>query len=418
MTEEEKVDLTPEVEEKLKTILPQQFEKAIEDLHQLERKTRIAKDDKANDLVCQNIVNLCIKNHKWEDLGTNVTILAKRRGYFRRSIKDVIQISMGALSEIQDAETRINLIRTLCSVAEGKIFVEIERAKLTEYLVEYLESKNELVEAMNLLQDLRLEILTTMDEDERIGLMLHQFKLCLDCKDQLRASLCAEKIHDQHIKEDKKELRHRFLDLLIRYHTEFTHNYIEIAQAHYEVFKITHQSESLMKAIIFAVMAPHSNDQLQFCTELHSLKDLALLPEARSLLSVFMGQDLVPWPEFENSFNSIIEAESKDVMRRRVIEHGLRVVSIFYTNISLQRLAQLLQITVDELEERIIDLVFNEDFYAKINRPKGVITFKKQQKVSEVADEFSADIMKLCKLVDQAHSLIEKEKQNIHREKV
>lgn len=415
MTEEEHADLTPEVEQKLPSILELPFAEAIEALHGLERKTRIAKDDKANNLVCKNIVDFCIKQGRWEDLGVNISILAKRRGYFRRSITTAVQLSMDHLNDIQNEETKMDLIKVLCEVTEGKIFVEIERARLTELLVEYLEKKGELTEAMNLLQDLRLEILTTMDEKERIGLMLHQFRLCLQCNDQLRASLCAEKIHDQHLKDD--DLRLQFLELLITYHTSFTHNYMEIAKSHYDVFKINGNSESLMNAILFAVMAPHSPEQLQFCKDLHELKDLALLPEARMLLTIFMGHDLVAWPEFEQRFSSIITDERKDVMRRRVIEHGLRVVSIFYTNIRLQRLAELLQLTVDELEERIIDLVFNEAFYAKINRPKGIITFKKQQKVSEVADEFSANIMKLCKLVDQAHSLIDKEKQNIHRTK-
>ena len=420
MTEEETVNLIPEVEEQLPTILSLPFAEAIESLHGLERKTRIAKDDKANNLVCQKIVELCIEKGLWEDLGTNVSILAKRRGYFRTSIQKAVQLSMDHLQDIADEKTKMDLVKILCDVTEGKIFVEVQRARLTELLVDYLEKKGELNEAMNLLQDLRLEILTSMEKKERIGLMLHQFRLCLECKDQLRASLCAEKIHDQHLgdKPEDKDLRHEFLELLIKYHTSFTHNYMEIAESHYEVFKINENSESLMNAILFAVMAPHSPEQLQFCKELHELKDLALLPEARMLLTIFMGQDLVAWPEFEQRFSSIITDERKDVMRRRVIEHGLRVVSTFYTNIRLQRLAELLQLTVDELEERIIDLVFNEAFYAKIDRPKGIITFKKQQKVSEVADEFSANIMRLCKYVDQAHSLIEKEKQKVHRAKV
>ena len=53
MTEEEHADLTPEVEQKLPSILELPFAEAIEALHGLERKTRIAKDDKANNLVCK-----------------------------------------------------------------------------------------------------------------------------------------------------------------------------------------------------------------------------------------------------------------------------------------------------------------------------------------------------------------------------
>ncbi|KAH0792788.1 26S proteasome non-ATPase regulatory subunit 12 [Histomonas meleagridis] len=413
---EEIQSLQPIVDSQLPELLSLPFDSAIEGLHALERRTRIAKDDKSNTRVCVEIVNLCIKEKRWSDLGTNVAILSKRRGYSRTSITKIVKISMDALDLIQNEETKISLVKVLRDVTEGKIFVEIERARLTSILVDYLEARGEYQECMELLQDLRLEILTTMDEKERIGLMLHQFKLCLECKDQLRASLCAEKINDQ--KFDDEDLRLQFLTLSIQYHTEFTKDFLEMGKAYYDVYKLNNNHDDLMKAIINAVLAPHSPEQLRFCNELYSLKDLALLPDAKNLLSVFMGKELVPWPEFENSFGSFIAEDCKDVMRRRVIEHGLRVIAMYYTNIRLVRLAELLQLTVDELEDRIIDLVFNEDFYAKVNRPKGVITFKKQQKTSELADEFSENIMKLCRLVDQAHSLIEKERQFIHRAKI
>ena len=142
------------------------------------------------------------------------------------------------------------------------------------------------------------------------------------------------------------------------------------------------------------------------------------MPEARTLLAVFMGRDLVPYPDFELRFGKIIGENRLTIIRKRVIEHGLRITSMYYTKIKIERLAQLVQLNVEELEERIIDLVFSEQFYARIDRPKGVVTFKKQKKVSEVADEFSKNISILCKLVDHAHSLIEKERQCIHRAKL
>lgn len=411
-----KESLLPLVEAELPGILSKPFELAIEGMHALERQTRIAKDDHANTRVCVEIANLCVQQQRWTDLGVNVTILAKRRGYSKNSIKAIVKISMDAMQTIADIGTKIDLVKVLREVTEGKIFIEVERAQLTNILVEHLESKGELQECMELLQDLRLEILTTMDEKERIRMMLHQFKLCLECKDQLRASLCVEKIIDQKLTD--KELKLEFLEILIEYYTNFTRDYLEMAKSYYDIYQLNNNGEELMKAIINAVSAPHSPEQLRFFNEISTIKDLSLMPEAKNLLSVFMGNELVPWPAFERKFDHFIEEQRKDDMRRRVIEHGLRVVAMYYTNIRLVRLAKLLQLSVDELEERIIDLVFNEDFYAKIDRPKGIITFKRQQKVSEVADEFSSDIMKLCRLVDQAHSLIEKEHQFIHNSKL
>ena len=413
MAAEDRVDLTPLVNEEIEKLQSQPFDAQIEALHVLERKTRVGKDDPANCIVCKRIANLCIENQKWQDLGVNVSTLAKRRGYSRRSISEIVKLSMDALDKISTEEERIALVKTLRDVTEGKIFVEVERARLTQILVRHLESQNELTEAMSLLEDLRLEILTSMDEKERIGLMLHQFELCLRCKDQLRASLCSEKITDQRVED--KDLQLEFLKLSIQYHTEFTRDFLAMADSWYKVFKLNNEGDALMHAIVNAVLAPHSPEQTRFCNELNTLKDLALMPDAKMLLSVFMGRDLVPWAEFEPKFASILTDDIKDVMRRRVIEHSLRVVAMYYTHIRLARLAELEQITPDELEERIIDMVFNEDFYARIDRPKGIITFKKQQKVAEVADEFSDNIMQLCRLVDQAHSLIEKERQCIHR---
>lgn len=408
---EEKVDLLPLVREQIPQIIEQPFDAAVEALHVLERRTRIAKDDLANCEVCMAIVSLCIRTQRWGDLQNNVSILAKRRGYSRKSVSEIVKASMGALQHITDEKTRIDLIKCLLEVTEGKIFVEVERARLTKSLVEYLETKGELEEAMNLLQDLRLEILTSMEEEERIGLMLHQFQLCLDTKDSLRASLCAEKIKDQKLEKD--ELKLQFLELLVRYHTEFTKDYMEIADAFYQIWKIDNSnSGALMNSIINAILAPRTEKQLVFFNEVKTIRDLALMPEARTLLTVFLGRDLVSYPEFESRFGALIQdKDTSEIMKKRVIEHGLRTISMYYTRIRLERLAELLKISVDELEQHIIDLVFAEEFYARIDRPAGIVTFKKQKKVSEVADEFSDNIAQVCKLVDKANSLIEKERQ-------
>ena len=408
---EDKVDLTPEVQAQIPNLLAQGFDAAVEGLHILERKTRIANDAKANCIVCEAIVNLCIESKRWYDLQQNVSILAKRRGYSRKSVAKMVSLTMDAIDHITDEATRTELIKTLLEVTEGKIFVEVERARLTSTLVSTLEAHGKLEEAMNLLQDLRLEVLTTMEQDERIGLMLHQFQLCLQTKDALRASLSAEKIRDQ--KVENPELKLQYLKLLVQYHTEFTHDFMEIADAYYNIWKIDNSdTAALMNAIISAILAPRTEKQLVFFNEVKQLRELALMPEARTLLSVFLGRDLVPYPEFEARFGHLVEEEDKkEIMRKRVIEHGLRTISQNYTRIYLERLAELLQLTVDELEERIIDLVFAEEFYARIDRPAGIVTFKKQKKVSEVADEFSMNIAQVCKLVDKANSLIEKERQ-------
>jgi hypothetical protein len=415
---EEKIDLGPVVDAELPTLLSLPFDSAISGLHDLERRTRLAKDDPSNARVCEQIAALCINQYRWDELGSNISLLARRRGYSRSSISLVVSLAWDALNDNADEESRMLLVKTLCDVTEGKIFLEVQRARLTEILVQNLEAKGgeeNLLQASSLLQDLRLEILTSMEEKERMRLMLHQFRLCLDTRDNLRASLCAEKIPI--LKTPDPELESEFLHLRIAYHSQFTQDYLAKAESYHKLFEINGDPSELTQAIVNAVLATHSEKQVAFCKKLQGLKELTLMQEAKSLLAVFMRKDFVPWGEFEPRFPSLIPQEDPEhsVMRQRVIEHSLRVVATYYNKIRLQRLAALEQISVDELEERIIDLVFNEGFYAKIDRPRGIITFKRKQQVGEVADEFSETVMKLCKLVDQAHSLIEKERQRIHR---
>ena len=109
MAAEDRVDLTPLVNEEIEKLQSQPFDAQIEALHVLERKTRVGKDDPANCIVCKRIANLCIENQKWQDLGVNVSTLAKRRGYSRRSISEIVKLSMDALDKISTEEERIAL---------------------------------------------------------------------------------------------------------------------------------------------------------------------------------------------------------------------------------------------------------------------------------------------------------------------
>jgi hypothetical protein len=407
------VDLVPLAEEQIAISKSEPLDKALQILHLYERQTRIAKDDAANTLICVEIVSRCISESRWSDLGVNITVLAKRRGFSRNAIIKCVQLTIGVFDSL-DSATRLSLVNVLYEVTAGKIFLEVERARLARILVADLESKGEFVAATNMLQDLRLEVMSSMDVNERISLMLLQFRLCLEAKDVLRAALSSDKIRDQHVDLDPA-LKLLYLELQIRYHADFTREFLPLAQSWFEVHALNGDGKALMTAILYGVLARRTPEQVQFLERLRGVKDISLLPEGKSVLGVFLGPDFVPWAEFEPKFASVVPPELLGQMRTRVIEHSLRVIASYYTRIRLARLAALEQISVDELEKRIIDLVFDEGFYAKIDRPRGIIAFKRRQKEAEVGDEFAANIMKLCRLVDQTHVLIQRDVQGIDR---
>lgn len=63
---------------------------------------------------------------------------------------------MSYLERTPDAATRLGLINTLISVTEGKIFVEVERARLTRLLAKDKEDSGDIAGASDILQELQV----------------------------------------------------------------------------------------------------------------------------------------------------------------------------------------------------------------------------------------------------------------------
>ena len=63
-----------------------------------------------------------------------------------------------------------------------------------------------------------------------------------------------------------------------------------------------------------------------------------------------------------------------DDLRRRVVEHNIRVMSKYYSCIKMDRLSALLELPQAQVEEFLSELVVNKTVYAKMDR--SVITNK------------------------------------------
>ena len=61
--------------------------------------------------------------------------------------------SIGYIEATPDKDTMVELIKTLQSVTEGKIYVEIERARLTRRLAKIKEAEGKIDEAADTLQE-------------------------------------------------------------------------------------------------------------------------------------------------------------------------------------------------------------------------------------------------------------------------
>lgn len=98
-----------------------------------------------------------------------------------------------------------------------------------------------------------------------------------------------------------------------------------------------------------------------------------------------------------------------DDLRKRVIEHNVRVVAKYYTRIRMPRLCQLLNLSEDETEKYISDLVTAKTIYAKIDRPARIISFAKPRDADDVLNEWSGNMKSLLGLLERIDHLITKE---------
>ncbi len=96
-------------------------------------------------------------------------------------------------------------------------------------------------------------------------------------------------------------------------------------------------------------------------------------------------------------------------LRKRVIEHNVRVVAKYYTRIQMGRLTELLDLTEDETEKYISDLVTSKTVYARIDRPARIVSFSKPRDADDVLNEWSHNMKSLLGLLERIDHLITKE---------
>jgi 26S proteasome regulatory subunit N5 len=149
------------------------------------------------------------------------------------------------------------------------------------------------------------------------------------------------------------------------------------------------------------------------------------IPTEAALLKLFTIPELMRWPIVAEKYGPHLcttdvfssTPSPKDPkahqryldLRKRVIEHNVRVIAKYYTRISIGRLCQLLDLDEDETEKYISELVTQKTVYARIDRLARVVNFAKARGPDEVLNEWSSSMRGLLGLLERIDHLITKE---------
>lgn len=351
----------------------------------LEKQTRQSSDLASSKRVLNKIVTTLVQNGDWEYLNDLITTLSKKHGQLKSSIQAFIQDVIKLLDELNnlhphELETKIKLIETIRTVTDKKIFVEVERAIVSRQLAEiYLNQKNDLDKAVDILCDLQVETYSLMPFSDKIDYILEQIRLTLQKGDYGQARILTRKILLKSLKNFPKadEYKIEYLKMLIQIDT-FEYKY-----------------EGIYKNLKLLVEALPEAERASYDDELEIYKTLA---------HGFESDDLV---ELKIPESKIFEDEKKvERLKKKVVEHNLKLCSRYYKKIRLDHLAELLKLTKDETETYINEMSLR----AKINRPKGIVEFRTSGMDSnELLNDWCYDVAKLVEEVNAVEHLINKE---------
>lgn len=425
-------ELDPKIEECYKLAKTESRQAAIDALFQLERVNRLATAAPETSCICVSIVRLVHADKDWKGIGQVVTLISKRRAQLKAAVTRSVQEAMSYLEEITDEPTKLELLKTLHEVTTGKIYVELERARLTRILSDIYEKNNDLANAAKIMQELQVETFGGMERKEKFDFILEQMRLCMLRDDFIRAAIISKKILPRQLSKDGlEEIKMRFYAHMIRIHARNS-DYLDICRSYLERFETLKKSDKVPEAerelklvCLFLVLSPRDNLQNDLLHNIRKLKEMESLTVYKDLLQLFVTQELIQWSTLKETFKDEMNAQIasaktesmeqkidwEETLHERVTEHNLRVVSKYYSRIKLDNLAKLLDLSVDDTERKVAALVSDKkSLWAKIDRPAQIVSFLKPKDADALLNGWAADVSSLLDIVERTCHLVHREK--------
>lgn len=408
----------------------------------LEKQCRLSGDTESTKKLALACVELTIKSGASERLREIVGLLARRRGQHKSVVMGMVERAIKAIDEFgaegglagvpEPDQEKEKLIATLREVTEGRIYCEVERARLTMRLSQMKEARGDLKGAASVIQEVQVETYGAMERREKAEFLLEQIRLCLDTGDNVRTELISKKMTAKVLDEELfQDIRVRFYELMIRFHV-FRKDHLAVARDYRAIFRTADvQADqakwhpALKKSIVHAVLAPFDKEQQELIALLAAEKKrIDDLPEYAKLASYFTTEEVTPWPEVRAIFENVLPADHPDLFsgetatlsweafQTSVVRHNIRVVSLYYSRITTARLAQMLHLGAEATERHLSDMVVGGKVFARIDRPAGIVSFAEPRSATTVLNAWASDVSKLLGLVDRACHIASMEVQN------
>lgn len=431
-------EITPEFIASIKNKASASFNDAIDDLCQLEKKYRTAGDAISIGRILVAMVQLYFESARLEQLNESVlTFAMKKHLQSELAIGQMIRECCKFLDLLDDRAQKVKLLETLKIVTNGKLYSEIERAKICRELAEMKREDGDVIKAISIVEDLRLDTVTTLDKKDRIEIILLLMELLVDSKDYVKCLIVAKKINKKTLDQtpEYEHLKIRFYHLMITVDKE--ENYLNTSR-HYQAIvdtklmssQVDERKKLLALAVTYCVLSPFDNEKSDMMHRMLRHKLVDDIPLYKQLLKEFTTIELINWYTLKDMFKAeLIKLGIFDVsdpiglkhwkdFRTATIEHNIKVFATYYQRAYLSHMSEFLDINVDETEKHLCNLIINKSIRAKIDRLTGIVSFNQKSfgnqstdkgQQGDILENWLEQIANLMKVIDNTTHLINKE---------
>lgn len=214
------------------------LEDAIALILPLEKKCRVNNDHNNLREVSLHLVRLCRNVNDWDKLNAMLSLINKRSSQYKSTLTAVVAEASEYLEQVPSVAVKVDLLKTLKEVTDGKIYLEGESAKIHFTLSKIYEDRGDLTEACNTIQDVHVETYGSLTRQQKAEYILEQIRLNLLKKDYIRVAIHSRKMNQKTIEEAGfEDIKIRFYKLQIEFYTHERNSW-EIAQAYYKVMTV------------------------------------------------------------------------------------------------------------------------------------------------------------------------------------
>ncbi len=245
-----------------------------------EKKTRLALEFE----ICADAAVLLTQLHQavgdMKALNAAILTISKHRQQHRRVIASMMEDCMAFLDvhKFADDKEYLDYVETLRTVSEGKIYLEVDAARLTMRIAKHKENvEGDTEEASRVLQEVAVETYGTMDKFEKAEFLLEQVRLCLANKDFIRASIVAKKVDRKVIRaDDFQDIKLKYYNLMVQFYLhkneplQLCDCYLEVLDTPKVQADDAKWKTALACACLFLTLSTYGREQQQILLRVHA----------------------------------------------------------------------------------------------------------------------------------------------------